>query len=178
MQKTFSRRGQPVGAAFAAESRFKIVRKTYEEFRTIRIPGGKAQAAAVQKKLSVLNRLREELKSVIIYDDGFQIVAALNLQGQALVQMYRSVMEAPVPSGLSSEEEKACRGGVEGQIAAPFDSQAVEVFELAVKRGHELQAYNKDLIEATKALAILKGDRFKDVDPRVKLTALPDVMGL
>jgi cellulose synthase operon protein C len=178
IQKNLARKGEVVGVGFAAEAKLKLVRKIYEEFASIRIPGGSAQGAAVQRKLSVLNRLKEELKQVIIYDDGFQIVAALNLQGQALHQMYRSLVEAPIPKGLSAEEEKTYREGVETQIAAPFKVQALEVLDSAVERGHEMQAYNDDLVAATKTLASLRGDRTKDIDPRVKVTTLTDQMGL
>jgi hypothetical protein len=163
---------------FAAEARFELTKKTYDELVGIRIPGGKAQAAAVQRKLNLINKLKEELKAVIIYDDGFQIVAALSLQGKALAHMYQSLMSAPVPPGLKPEELKAYLEGVETQVAGPFKTQAVEVLELAVKRGHELQAYNDALIEAHRTLAGLRGDHSKDIDLRVKLTSVVDTLGV
>jgi cellulose synthase operon protein C len=178
MQKNLSRKGQVVGVSFAARSKFKLVKKTYDDFVKINIPGGPAQAAAVKNKLAVLNKLKEDLKGVIIYDDGVQIVAALTLQGQALLHMYESLMKAPVPKGMTAEEEKTYRDGVEQQLAGPFKTQALEVLDLAAKRGLELQAYCPELILATRLVSGLRGDKNRDLNPRVKVTLVPDLLGV
>lgn len=177
-QRNLARKGQVVGVSFAAEAKFKLVRGGYDDLVRIKIPAGKAQAAAVKNKLAALNKLKEDLKAVIVYDDAFQLVAALNLQGKALFHMYESLMNAPMPKGMTKEETAAYRSGVEQQLAGPFKTQSLEVLDLAVKRGHELQGYGPDLIEASKALAVLRGDRAKDIDPRIKTTTLPDTLGL
>lgn len=177
VQQRLSRRGEKAGVSFAAEARFKIVSKTYNELTSIRIPSNPtAQAEAVQKKLKLLNKLQSDLKSVIAYDDGYQIVAALSLQGQALQHMYSALINAPVPKGLTADELKSYREGVD-KIAVPFRSQAISSYELAVSRGYELQAYNAYLISSFKNLEVLKGNK-PPLDTKVIITKLPDWMGL
>jgi hypothetical protein len=171
-----SRQGRPAGTSFAAEAKFNLVKNTYDDFVRIRIPAaGKAQGAAVQKKLALLNRLKEELKSVVKYDDAFQIVAALNLQGKALEHMYAALIKAPVPKGLKPDELKTYREGV-AKVADPFKAQAIETYDLAVTRGYELQAYSPDLANSIARVAVLKGQAEKDLNPNVRLTSLPDWM--
>lgn len=176
-QKALARQGKVVGVSFAAEAKLNLVSETYRELIRIKIPAaGKAQAAAVEKKLGLLNRLKEQLKGVITYDDGFQIVAALNMQGQALAHMYDAIMSAPPPKGLNADEAKQYKEGV-SNIANPFKDQAVETLSLAIKRGHELQAYNDSLVEAIDRLNQLQGEKKKDFDARVKIAASLDRMG-
>lgn len=178
VQLRLSRRGQPVGAAFAAEAKFKLVFKTYNELLSTRIPQDpKAQAAAVQKKLALVNRLKEQLKEVIAYDDGYQIVAALTLQAQSLHHMYDAILAAPLPKGLNAEELKQYKEGVQ-KIADPFKTQALETYAAAISRGYELQAYNDWLIKAMRNSAALKGENTPIMNTQVILTKLPDWMGM
>jgi cellulose synthase operon protein C len=177
VQSRLARRGTPVGISFAAEAKFQLVQPTYDELVKIRIPQSPAaQGEAVQKKLKLLNRLQAELKAVIAYDDGYQIVSALSLQGQALQHMYTSLINAPTPKGLTVEETKAYKEGVD-KIAVPFKTQAIGSYELAVSRGNELQAYNSALITAVKNLEVLKGNKLP-LDTKVMVTKLPDWMGM
>lgn len=177
VQQRLARRGAAVGVSFAAEAKFYLVSKTFNDLVAIRIPQNpKAQGEAVQKKLKLLNKLQSDLKAVIAYDDGYQIVAALTLQGRALQNMFSSLVDAPTPKGLTAEELKAYKEGVD-KIAVPFKTQAISSYELAVSRGNELQAYNDSLIVAQKNLKSLKGEELP-LDLRVVLTKLPDWMGL
>ncbi|MEK6555998.1 MAG: tetratricopeptide repeat protein, partial [Bdellovibrionota bacterium] len=177
VQKRLASRGPAVGVSFAAEAKYELVSKTYDELVALRIPSSPAaQGEAVQKKLKLLNRLQGELKGVIAYDDGYQIVAALSLQGQALQHMFTSLVNAPTPKGLSADEAKAYKEGVD-KIAIPFKTQAISSYELAISRGNELQAYNSALITAVKNLELLKGNKLP-LDTKVMITKLPDWMGM
>jgi soluble cytochrome b562 len=155
-----------------------LVSKTYDELLSIRIPANPAaQGAAVQKKLSILNRLKDELKTVVAYDDAGQIVAALARQGQALQHMYMAISDAPIPKGLKPEELKQYKDGVQ-KIAEPFKSQAIEAYRTAIQRGHELQGYNEFLLVALKNLSQLTDDKDAGSNTKVILTKVPDWMGL
>ena len=176
-QRAFKKQGKNVGVGFAAEAKFILEKPKYDEFAAVRLNRLKTLAANLNKKLALLERLKEAMKKVIVYDDAFQIVAALNLQGKALINMYDSLVKAPKPKGLSKEELAQYNAGVM-ENANPFKDQAIETLQLAVKRGIELQAYNKDLIEATRALGRIKGDKKQDFDFRIKTTTLPDQLGI
>ncbi len=178
MQRRLSTEGRPVGASFAAEAKFKLIYKYYEDLVSIRIPmNANAQATALKKKLSIVNTLKDQLKSVVAYDDGPQIVAALTTQGQALHHVYSAIMNAPPPAGLKADEMKEYKAGVQ-KLADPFKTQAVEAYDTAIQRGHELEAYCPALTIAMKNLALLKGDTSQKTETKVLVTKLPDTLGL
>jgi len=178
VQRRLSSRGTTVGASFAAEARFNLISKTYDELVATRLPANPAaQGKAVQAKLALVNRLKDELKSVVAYDDGAQIVAALTLQGQALQHMYTELLNAPVPKGLKPEELKQYKEGVQ-KIADPFKAQALETFKTAIDRGHELLGYTQYLKVALKNYNILQGKTDALYNTRVIMTKLPDGMGI
>ena len=178
IQKNLARKGKVVGEAFAAESKFNLVDDIYYELIKIKIPGStKTQGKVVERKLTLLNKLKESLKDVIAYNDGFQIIAALNLQGQALYHMYISLLNAPKPKGLNKEELKQYNDGIES-IANPFKKQALETLQLTIKRGYKLQAYNDSLIQAIDRLDELEDRKERNLDFKVKLVTSVDDLGL
>jgi tetratricopeptide (TPR) repeat protein len=176
VQRRLSAKGKKVGASYAAEAKFKLVLKMYQELLDIQIPKNPAkQGAAIQKKLSVLNSLKDEFKKVIAYDDAGQIVAALSTQGQSLQHVYSSIIHTPVPKGLKPEELKQYEEGVQ-KIADPFKEQAIEVYKTALSRGYALQGYNSYLITASENLNALQGKSSYMYEMEVKLATLPDWM--
>ena len=175
VQRKLADKNENVGASFAAESRFKQVRKTYETLRSIRIPAGPKQAQAVQEKLSYLNRLKEELKSVIKYDDGYQIVAALSTMGQAYQHMAASLYNAPVPKGLDAGGLKTYREGID-KIAKPFAEEAKNNYQLAIDKGQKLETYNEFMKVAMHELGAIDTGKYRDYNERAILTKLPDSM--
>jgi hypothetical protein len=175
--RAFAKQGKNVGVGYAAEAKFELEKPKYDEFARVRLNRLKTLATNLNIKLNLLNRLKEAMKSVIEYDDAFQIVAALNLQGRALVNMYEALVNAPVPKGLNKEELAQYNKGVMDN-ANPFKQQAIETLDLAVKKGIELQAYNDDLVEATRLLGRLKGEKNKDFDFLIKTNFIPDKLGI
>ncbi len=162
-----------VGASFAAEARFKQVHRTYDALRAIRISQGPKQGQSVQEKLGLLNRLKEELKSVIKYDDGYQIVAALTMMGQAYQHMAASLYNAPTPRGLEGDDLKTYREGID-KIAKPFADEAKNNYSLAIEKGQKLESYNESTKIAMRELSVLSPEKFHDFNEQALLTRLPD----
>ncbi len=162
ISKRLASAGQPAGVQYAAEAKFHIVYKNYDELKSIRIPNNPAeQGKAVQNKLAILNRLKEQLKEVISYDDGPMVVASLTLIGQAYQHMASSVFAAPIPKGLDEAGVKQYRAGIE-QVAKPFQEEAIKNYEAAVQKGFQLAAYNKWLKSAQRELSVLAPDKTQD----------------
>jgi tetratricopeptide (TPR) repeat protein len=137
-----------VGVSYAAEAQYHLVHPIFEEFVAIRIPKDPAaQGKAVQQKLALSNRLRENLKKVIGYDDGPMIVASLALQGRTLQSLAESILKAPIPGNLKPQELEEYKKGVQN-LANPFLLQAKEALQSAVKKGFEVEAYNEYLKSA------------------------------
>ncbi len=146
-----------VGASYAAEAKFKLIEKNdFKAFKSVRIPANAAKmAGAVQKKLGLLNKLKEKLKSVVSYDDAYQIVAALTLQGEASNHMADSIYKAPIPKSLKGEQLKQYKAGVDN-LAKPFKEQAIEALNAAIKKAYELQVYDANVLKAINQLDKIK----------------------
>ncbi len=176
IQRNLANRGERVGVAFAAEARFKQVYRTYEELRSLEIPADPArQAQVVNRKLALVERLKDELRSVIVYDDGPMVVASLTLLGQALQHIASALFRAPVPAGLNEEELQQYRAGVE-EIAKPFQEEAVTNYRAALESASRMEAYNEWAIIASSELSVLRPGESADRGERVILTKLIDWM--
>lgn len=178
IQRRVSKADNPVGVASAAEAKFHLVYKTYEDLRSIRIPANpQNQAKAVQQKLAILNRLKDELAAVIKYDDAYQVVASLSLIGQAYQHMAASIYAAPLPKGLDADGMKQYRAGIDS-VAKPFQEQAIKNYQSAIEKGRSLEGYNEWLKVAHKELSALNNQQFPDLGEKVILTKVPDWMGI
>ena len=173
-QKNVSTKDKPVGVSFAAEAKFHLVYHTYEELRATKIPANPAkQGKAVQDKLAKLNQLKEQLKTVIAYDNGEMIVASLTLIGQAYQHMAAAIYAVPAPKGLAGDDLKQYQAGVD-KIARPFQDEAVKNYETAVQRGFEMEGYNDWLKAAQKELAQLSKEKYPDFGEKVVVTKVMD----
>jgi TolA-binding protein/Flp pilus assembly protein TadD len=178
MQKRLSKSANPVGVREAAECKYVQVSKIFDELRAIRIPANpKTQAAAVQNKLAMLNRLKEQLKAVVLYDDGPMVVNSLALIGQAYQHMAAAIYAVPVPKGLDEEGLKQYRAGVDG-VAKPFQDEAVKNYEAAIDKGYKLEGYSEGLKTAQRELNRLSKDRGIDYGERAIITKITDYMGV
>lgn len=177
-QKHLSTSGQTVGVNYAAESKYILVSKTFDDLRAIHIPANPAkQGKAVQEKLAMLNKLKEQLKEVIRYDDAYMVVTSLALIGQAYQHMAASIYAVPLPKGLDADGMKQYKAGVD-KVAQPFTDEAVKNYESAIEKGFKLEGYNDGLKTAQRELNRLKKDRFPDYGEKTVLTKLPDLMGV
>ncbi len=178
IQRRLAKGGKVVGVRYAAEAKFILVKKTYDELRRIKIPRSPAaQKRAVDQKLGLINRLKEQLKAVIKYDDGFQVVASLTLIGQAYQHMSAAIFNAPLPKGLDKEGVKQYRAGI-AQVALPFQQQAIDNYLAALEKSEKLEAYNDWAKIARKELHNIDSAKYKSFDAEVFLTKLPDWKGI
>ena len=177
-QKALSTASAPAGASYAAEAKYILVAVTYDELRAIKIPSNPAkQGIAVQEKLGKLNRLKEQLKDVIRYDDGYMVVNSLALIGQAYQHMAASIYAVPLPKGLDEDGMKQYKAGVD-KVAQPFTEEAIKNYEAAIKKGFELEGYNQGLKTAQRELNRLAKDKSPDFGEKVIVTKMPDLMGI
>ncbi len=175
--KTHSTKEEPIGVSYAAECKYNEVSKTFDELRAIKIPQNpQRQQTAIKEKLALLNKLKEQLKAVIRYDDGPYIVNALALNGQANQHMAAAIYAVPLPKGLDDEGTKQYKAGIDG-IAKPFQNEAIKLYESAIERGYALEGYSDGLKTAQRELNRLDRDKFPDFGEKAILTKLPDTLG-
>jgi len=165
-----------MGASQAAHSKYILVSKTYDDFKALKIPANPAkQKRAIDEKLGTLNRLKEQLKEVIRYDDGYAIVDSLALIGRAYQDMAANIYAVPLPKGLDAETTKQYKAGID-KVAQPFTDEAIKNYETAIEKGFKLEGYNEGLKSAESNLNRIKKDRFPDYGEKAVLTKLTDYM--
>ena len=131
------------GVFYAAQAQFNLVYKSYLDFDKIKIPANpKRQQTAVRKKLNKFNKLKEELKQVIRFDSGYQVVSSLVLIGLASEKMGNAIYYSPLPRGLNKKEIQIYKEGL-AKAALPFKKEAIHNYELAMEKAHQLNAYNE-----------------------------------
>ncbi len=162
------------GVFYAAQAQFHLIYDTYVQFIEIRIPAdSKRQQAVVQKKLNLFNKLKEDLKGVIRFDSGYQVVASLVLIGLASEHMGDSIYNSPLPKGLNTGEMKQYKEGLK-KTALPFKTEAVKNYHLAVNRSRKLNAYNEEwLVKAVVRLSDLEKNSPIAVTPFLRRKILP-----
>lgn len=176
-QKKFSTAENPVGASYAAEAKFHMVSKTFTELRAIKIPNNPAKMkGAVEQKLALLNKLKEQLKDVIKFDDGPMIVSSLVMIGQANQHMAAAIYGVPLPK-LDPESMKQYKAGIDA-VARPLQDQAVQNYEAAIERGNKLEGYNEALKSAYSELGRLAPEKHAFYDEQAVITKLPDQMDI
>ena len=167
------------GVFYSAESLFYLVHKnTYLPFVKIRIPvNPKKQQVAVQKKLNLFNRLKDELKQVIRFDSGYQVVASLALIGLASEHIGDSIYNSPLPKGLNKQEMKQYKEGLK-KTALPFKTEAVKNYQLAISKARKLSAYNEEWLEKAvlRLSALKKQDSAVASNPLLRKIVLPVVL--
>jgi tetratricopeptide (TPR) repeat protein len=175
-QKHLSSAAHPIGVSYAAECKYILVSKTYTDLRAVRIPANPAkQKAAVNQKLGLINRLKEQLKDVIRYDDGPYVVNSLTLLGQAYQHMAASISAVPIPKGLDAEGLKTYKAGIDGLVKG-WQSEAIKNYQAAIEKGFKLEGYSDGLKTAQHELNRLDATKFPDYGERVAITKLADLM--
>ena len=177
-QKKLSTKEAPVGVSFAAEAKYILVAKTFDELRAIRIPANPAkQKQAVNEKINMLEKLKNELKDVIRYDDAYMVVNSLTLIGQAYQHMAAAIYAVPLPKGLDDAGMKQYKAGIDG-VAKPFTDQAMANYSLAIEKGFALESYNDGLKTAQRELNRLNKDKFQDYGEKAIQVKNVDTLGV
>lgn len=159
---------------YAAEAEFKLAYQTFLALGAIAIPNNLAkQGPIVEKKIGLLNGLTKELKSVIAYEDPFQVVASLTTIGQAYQHMGASLYAVKVPKSLDAEQTKQFQENIES-IAKPYVDQAKENYKAAIDKAYELEAYSEEVKTARSQYHSLDNTIYAEYGEKAVLTKVPD----
>lgn len=139
-----------VGVSFAAQSQFWLTEQTYKKFISIRIPANpNLQAQAVQRKLKLLEQLKNEIKNVIRFNYGPGVVSSLTLMGLANYHLGQAILNSTIPKGLGREGRKQYKEGL-AQTAKPFNDSAQGYFNQAIEKSKDVEGYIGSLREVQK----------------------------
>lgn len=137
-QRNFSKNNNQIGVSEAAEAKFNLSLKTFQEMKAQKIPQNPdRQQAVVQNKLALIDRLNKELLQVIQYNDGEYLVASLATLGEAYENLSNAIYLAPLPAGLNADEKKLYQAEIE-KIAGPLKQKAIENFKSALAKAQDV----------------------------------------
>lgn len=140
------------GTHYAAGAYFRLVYNVYNKFKSIKLPRqASALKKAVERKTSILKELEDSLRSVVRYNDGEYLVAALTLTGLAQQDMAEVFYKAPIPKGLDKKGKKQYREGIKN-IITPYLVKASKSYELALDKAKSLRIYGNWASVANKKL--------------------------
>ncbi|MBX3040066.1 MAG: tetratricopeptide repeat protein, partial [Bdellovibrionaceae bacterium] len=161
--RRLSARGEKYDASWPAKAKMSECEVVFAELKAVRFPNDVNKLkSTLEKKVDVLNRLVRNTGEVIKYNSAEQIVDALALNGQAYQHMAEALRGAPMPSGLTPEQQKQYRDGVEKEFVAPNLAKAKEFFEKAVERGWELQVYPASYTKSLNYMNNIDSKRYYD----------------
>ena len=144
IQSKFAPEKKGVGAAWAAKIKFEDVLVVYNQYREISLPANpKRQADAVKRKIDMLGQINRALAEIINFDSPDEIVGALSILGQTNLHMGESLVNAPLPAGLTESETKTYKASVQQLADEKYFKSAKESLSAAVSRASELDAYTK-----------------------------------
>ncbi len=142
IQKNLAKSGKKIGVAYAAEAKFKLTYDLYTQLSKIKIPKSpSSQGRVLKTKIALIEKLKKQLKEVMKYDDGYQIVSSLVAIGQANQHMSAALFSAPLPKGLTKEEKIEYKKGI-ALAAEPFKKSAIESYTAAVEKALTFEVYS------------------------------------
>lgn len=128
--------------ADAAEAAFRYGTLLLEKFRQASALSDPSEAVAVKAEL--LPELEAAMVDVVGIGIGEWGVAALHRVGLAYAEMAGFLAEAPLPQGLSPEEQAQYAEALEAQVSA-LEGRAEELFGACVDRGLALSVFTAEL---------------------------------
>lgn len=141
----FNRRGMQPGtyeAQFPAKGMFNIVEQSFQRYQSLKLVGSLRNQGrvikAMQKQVKDLSRRYTE---VLQYKSVEWNLAALYRLGHIYQLFAERLYEAPIPAGLSAEEEDFYRTQLE-DIAVPLEDEAVKRYKFAIEKAREFRVTN------------------------------------
>jgi TolA-binding protein len=170
------RAGGDIGAREAAEAQFKFVQPTLQELLALRIPNNpQQQGPAIQKKLAIINKLNQELSTIVKLDVGEYVVASLATAGQAYEHMSDAIYKVPLPKGLNAEQQKQYMAEVD-KVAGPLKQQGIDNYTNAINKARQIDIYNdyvkisyQALDRINKSEKVLEEISIEYITPKVNL---------
>lgn len=130
------------GRYAAAEARYLEGELVLADYEAVRIAGEmEGLRGRLQKKSELLKKAAVIFSDVVTYRVAEWVTAALFQIGHSYELFASSLREAPVPEGLSEEEQQVYQDQLSAFII-PMEERALEAFEGGYQKALELRIYN------------------------------------
>ena len=142
----FNRRGMAPGtyeSRYPAEAQFRIVEQVFEAYAAQRLKGSlRQQGKVIQQMQTQVKDLSRRYGDVLQYKSLDWTLAAFFRLGHIYQLFAERLYEAPVPEGLSADDEDLYRTQLE-DVAVPLEDEAVRRYETAFQKAREFRITNE-----------------------------------
>ena len=144
--KEFDARGlqpnTPV-AVHPAKARFKLVEYDFAKYEALKLQGSLVnQGKTIQEMQKQLAALKSKYGEVTAYKSVEWTLASFYRIGHLYQVFAQALYAAPVPPGMSEEEEESYRTQLE-DVAVPIEDEAVKNFQFAYEKAREFRVTNE-----------------------------------
>jgi len=165
------KRGRTFDAAPAplAEMAFSLVDPLFTRFSSMKIelPKRGQKGSALDPKLKLMEQVAGEYNKVLQLKQGEWGIAALVRIGEAYQNLAETVLNAPIPTSLRTEQQKQLYRAALKDRAFPLQDQAADALEQALGRSYELGIYNNFTALAASRLAELRPKEYPALTERL-----------
>jgi TolA-binding protein len=131
------------GRYYAAEARYLQGDEALRDFEAVKIEGDvRGLSARLKQKSKLLGKAAAIYADVVDFQVAEWVTGALYKIGQTYELFAKSLNDAPVPPGLSEEEQQVYRDEL-SMFVVPIEERALEAYEGGYKKARELGIYNK-----------------------------------
>jgi len=145
----------------AAHCRFLLMEKTFDEFMKIHFNYTRQRDLVYVLKIKDvrMKKVLDGYTDVVQVGSALWSTAALTRLGDAYRNYNKGLMDAPMPRGLSLEQQDLYRSTLERK-ALPLEDKAVEAFEKALQISSKVGMYSEWTLKAQELLLGYKPDAF------------------
>lgn len=137
------RRLSTEGRYFTAQARYLQGEAVLREFEAITIDGDVGGLRRrLERKSQLLRQAAEIFRDVVELRVAEWVTAALYQVGRSYELFANALREAPIPAGLTDEEEQAYRDQL-AYFIVPIEEQALEAYEGGYRTAIELRIFNR-----------------------------------
>lgn len=143
------------GLYFAAQARFLQAEAVLRDYEAVSIAGDPAGLRRrLEEKSQLLARAARVLAEVVEFEVSEWVTAALFKIGRSYELFAEALREAPVPEGLTEEEEQVYFDEL-AMYVIPIEERALEAYEGGYAKAVALRIYNRWTAELREALTRL-----------------------
>jgi len=149
-----------LGTPWAAEARYhegELLFREYEKV-TLEVPPSKLEKA-LKAKSKLLADAEKIYWSVVDFKDPKWSTAALYRIGQVYDGFAESLINAPTPKGLPSDQAQAYRDALDVYVV-DIQGKAVELFTAGYQKAIQMQVYDEYTAKIREALGRIAADKF------------------
>ena len=131
------------GRYYAAQARYLQGDEALRDFEAIKIEGDvRGLSTRLKQKAKLLSKAATIYADVVDFQVAEWVTAALYKIGQSYELFAKALNDAPVPEGLSEEEQQVYRDEL-SMFVVPIEERALEAYEGGYRKARELGIYNK-----------------------------------